>query len=248
MPTLKADGNTGVVAIYDGADDVLADPLVDITRVHFHSALNYIGVKDIIRVNFTLPASSSSLQQSYAVGAHGQPGQPLVFPILRGWGGRDLPLMGSVFLSIRPYGFHRTLAGGADATDLYLHQELMVGAGTSSWAAQPVTVDFFVTDRLLNEDEDFSGTKAIEISPTRFIASNGKFDSENRYLRAGGQENPFQIVGGRTIQCYNGNQSNSCMRQSIGSYLIRASGRVTSTGSANWPAGSLTTTAVDVGL
>jgi hypothetical protein len=106
--TLKIDGENGRVAIYEGEEDLAleADPLSDLSRVQFHSDLEYVGFKKITKTH-TIPALSSGNFRSERVnlGAHGRGFEPILFAVLRGWQNGsgnpvDLPINGGLLLDL----------------------------------------------------------------------------------------------------------------------------------------------------
>lgn len=76
-------GPDGTVALYRGeqSDAIEADPHADISRVLFHSALNYITGADVISGTVTLTAGGydASGKKIYQVHPHGRGYAPLIF-------------------------------------------------------------------------------------------------------------------------------------------------------------------------
>ena len=100
------DGANGRVAVYSGpqSDAIEADPTTDLSKVTFHSDLDYIGFKRV-RKTHTIAATSGSAFNMVRVdlGAHGKAFTPITFAILRGWingdgTAVDIPLGGGVLL------------------------------------------------------------------------------------------------------------------------------------------------------
>ena len=56
--TLKAEGTTGKVAIFTGNEDVFVNPYVDLSRVYFHSDLQYIYDDQTLSTTLSLPSRS----------------------------------------------------------------------------------------------------------------------------------------------------------------------------------------------
>lgn len=162
----------GRVAIWDGPGDdaPFHNPVGYMSRVKFHSDLDYVRVVRIINRRITIPAipSSGSGQsdpgsrvQSYALGAHGQPGTPFIVGVIT-VSGVPLAFTGSVLVHHRPApnstsiddSFGRFLALGADDTFMYVH-EYAVQPGskqTGQWSPRPAqTFDLIlgITDTLL---------------------------------------------------------------------------------------------------
>lgn len=63
--TLKADGNTGKVAIFSGSSDVFNNPFIDLSRVHFHSDLQYLNNLQSLSTYVTLPAVPINTADSF---------------------------------------------------------------------------------------------------------------------------------------------------------------------------------------
>lgn len=76
-------GPDGTVALYRGeqSDAIEADPHADISRVLFHSALNYITGAEVISGTVTLTAGGydASGKKIYQVHPHGRGYAPLIF-------------------------------------------------------------------------------------------------------------------------------------------------------------------------
>jgi hypothetical protein len=103
---LIIDGANGRVALYSGpqSDAIEADPFTDLSKVTFHSDLDYIGFTKITKT-YTIPATSGGVfrMERIDLGAHGKAFTPICFAVLRGWNNGDgnpvdLPLAGGVLL------------------------------------------------------------------------------------------------------------------------------------------------------
>ncbi len=161
----------GKVAIWEGANDAPFDnPIGNMSRVKFHSDLDYVRIVRVINRSITIPAipSSGSGQsdpgsrvQSYSIGSHGQPGTPFIVGIIT-VSGVPLAFTGSVLVhhinapnstSIND-SFGRFLALGADNTTMYVH-EYAVQPGskqTGVWSPRPdqtFALTLGITDILL---------------------------------------------------------------------------------------------------
>ena len=63
--TLKAEGTTGKVAIFTGNEDVFVNPYVDLSRVYFHSDLQYIYDAETLSTTLDLPSRSYNSSVGY---------------------------------------------------------------------------------------------------------------------------------------------------------------------------------------
>ena len=99
--TLRGRGSDGRVAIYTGNDDAPFDnPLGHLSRLKFHSSLDYPKIVYRRTVNVTFPSRTSTARvgtwtQSFNLFAHGRPGQPWVLASAR-IAGVDVAFCGSV--------------------------------------------------------------------------------------------------------------------------------------------------------
>ena len=150
MPTLFARGSDGVVAIFTGSDDVVSNPTADLSRVLFHSALEYPAVISITTQSIELPSRTTTpATPVYAIHnlfAHGRGGIPFVFGIITNMG--NLSLAGSVPVDGDPPFYGRFVTLGADGTNVVLHENT-VGRSTTTYAARTLTVRVYITDLLL---------------------------------------------------------------------------------------------------
>lgn len=79
--TLKADGTTGTVAIWEGPGDApFTDPLGNVARLRFHSDLEYPSIIDVRSGSVTFPALAvnQTRQAVYPLFYHNQGGTPFV--------------------------------------------------------------------------------------------------------------------------------------------------------------------------
>jgi len=169
---LRADGVTGDVAIYSGSDDLpLSDPLGNLSRVRFHSDLEYVAVISTVSGTLNLPGRPPSTefhQEAHTLFAHGRPGFPLVFGRITGLreSGAIIPIPGSPVLSgsvpvqFNDYGFGRFVILGADATNVVLHETTATGWSLSdvdlvgfnaanNFLPISISYEIYITDTLL---------------------------------------------------------------------------------------------------
>lgn len=162
---------SGKVAIWDGSynDDPFVNPVANLSRVKYHSSLDYVRVVRVINRTITIPripatgsgqSDPGSRVQSYTLGTHGQPGTPFIVGIIR-VDGDPMAFTGSVLVhhsagtnSTINDSFGRFLALGADATNMYLHEyAVQVGSKqTGVWETRPAqtfNLTLNITDVLL---------------------------------------------------------------------------------------------------
>lgn len=101
---LLADGPSGTVAIYEvpslnSTDNApFSDPLNNLSRVHFHSALDYISVLYTVSSALYLPPCAVNTRRNvtHTLFAHGLNYQPLVFGVLNNIAAAPVGWLGSV--------------------------------------------------------------------------------------------------------------------------------------------------------
>lgn len=136
--TMTIDGAAGRVAIYTGSDDLpLANPLSYLSRVKFHSDLNYpaiIAEYSGVLSTSDLPSIAINTRRlfSHRVQAHGVSGIPWVIGSIT-VAGVKIACQGTVPVQMdsSSAGFSRWLALGADGTDIILYENGMNSAGTT---------------------------------------------------------------------------------------------------------------------
>jgi hypothetical protein len=160
----RADGTTGVVAIYEASDDApFTAPLSYASRVIFHSGLAYPAQIATITGSIVLPLRSTAIvpigfeTYSHQLDAHGQSGIPFVEGRVLGLsdhGGADLPLVGSIPVQRINAGGSvtnqwRWLTLGADATHIWLHEGVLpVFSGSSNLPAITINYEVHILDKV----------------------------------------------------------------------------------------------------
>lgn len=151
---------SGKVAIWDGETDELpfTSPLSYLSRVKYHSDLEYIKIVDVKTYTLNLPAIANALDVvgSFTLGAHGRPGVPFIVPIIT-IDGIPVAFTGSVCAhSTGDFDYGRWLAFGADATNCFVHQYAVQSGfsngSPSTWKQRPAqtfTINAYITDVLL---------------------------------------------------------------------------------------------------
>lgn len=155
---LKADGTTGAIAIYsyDTANDApFTTPLSNVSRLQFHSNLEYPAVVSIVSGTTTLPAVgvATHISTTHTLFAHGRGGTPYVEGYITSGLGQQVGLCGSVIVqqntgSSSALRFARWVHLGADATNVYLH-ELGESIDTQGYASLDLGWTVYVLDTLL---------------------------------------------------------------------------------------------------
>lgn len=148
---LRARGSDGRMSIHTGADDLPFDaPLSHLSRVLFHSDLDYPAILSTHEGSTTFPAlgAGSRRNTKYTLFAHGRPGIPIVLGQILNLAPDPVTFAGSVPMQMSSYGFARWLTLGADATNVIVHEQILshVNAGI---AAKAINWRVFVMDTIL---------------------------------------------------------------------------------------------------
>jgi hypothetical protein len=238
MITLRALGSTGVVAIYEGADDLpFSQPLNHLSngRLKFHSSLSYPKVVSERAVSLALPARTS---RAHHVPAELQPlharapGHPLGSGLVprrrpgrcgRGkraraeskWRRRELRC-----LAVGAMGIHR---GERDAR----RRIRILRRRPEVQRCVSVPRDQRPADGLGYDGELLMATTTVQITPTRCIFNGGQFDSDFRYIRrtASGVRGP-RCSPARALP-WRGRRDRPCSRGGSSAAPIRSTGRAT---------------------
>ncbi|MGE3284166.1 MAG: hypothetical protein AB7O13_24745 [Alphaproteobacteria bacterium] len=155
---LKADGATGVVAVYDytaGDDNPFTTPLSNVSRLKFHSALPAVGVVSVVTGSLTLSAlaANNNDYRSYTLFAHGQSGIPYIEGRITAIGGSGVSrgFNGSVIVQQQSGGtnpvssFARWVHIGADATNVYLNEVISTHVSTVM-SSLALSYEIYITD------------------------------------------------------------------------------------------------------
>lgn len=154
---LKYD--SGKLAIYDvdsGSidDNPLTSPLSYVSRLHFHSDLEYPAIIGTYTGTLTLPslAADSLRVNSYTIAAHGQAGIPYVEGKIK-IGSSWVPLAGSVPVAQQTggypsSGFARLVHLGADGTNILL-REWSISYLSQAYSSSTYDYVIYLTNRLV---------------------------------------------------------------------------------------------------
>lgn len=146
----KGRGSDGRVAIYTGSDDDPFDsPLSNMSRVLFHSDLNYPRIVDTRSDTLSLTSRSAESygRQSVDLFAHGMGGTPIVvgYAVL---GGGRVPICGSLPIQMTSRGWGRWIALGATATHVRI-VDYWYSQNNTGFAAINVPWVVYVTDTVI---------------------------------------------------------------------------------------------------
>lgn len=154
---LFADGTTGTVAVYTDpelGDAPVTNPLANVSRIRFHSDLEYPRVVNVVDGSITLQAIAANItyRQTHFLFVHGLGFTPFVEGYADNGINNGIPLSGSVPIvrqSSDPYtneaGFCRWLHLGATPTHVVI-QEFSLSSDDASFGASTVTYRVYVTD------------------------------------------------------------------------------------------------------
>lgn len=157
----RAEAAAARVAIYEASDDLpWSDPFTYRSRVLFHSDLQYPARVQTVTGSVTLSAGTQGatpavpVNRSYTLFAHNLDGIPLLEGKILGIGsgGVDVPICGS--LPVQTGGSSglraRWIAIGADATNVYLHEQYNDETfGGGALASLTIDYEIHVLDWLL---------------------------------------------------------------------------------------------------
>lgn len=153
MPRLFVRGSDGVVCIHTGADNVVNAPTADLSRVLFHSSLEYPALIRTQTATVTLKGrlTNTVARTTHTLFAHGQAGTPFVLGYIANLG--NVSLAGTVPIEVYSGGFGRFVTLGADATNVLLHENTTIPntlpGGALNTADVSLSMVIFVTDLLL---------------------------------------------------------------------------------------------------
>lgn len=150
---LKIDA-TGKCAIWDDDSDELpfSDPLNHLSRLYFHSSLDYPQLISKHTGTLSLPARGidSYGETVHTLFSHGAGGIPWVLGAVRNADstGIDVALAGSVPIQMDQYGFSRWLTLGADGVNVVLHESYTTHHD-AGLAALSLNYEIYITDRII---------------------------------------------------------------------------------------------------
>lgn len=184
--TFHARPSSGAI-IYENSDDLpRSDPFGYRSRVMWFSGWRYPARVATQSGVLTLSTGTSGaipdqpVNISHTLFAHGRGAAPLMMEgrwIGMGTAGADVPMIGSVPVQNQSTFRSRWLTLGADATNVYVHEQHNSNVfGGGALASLSLSWEVHVIDFVTAP----AGT-VMEWTPTRFRA--GDFDSEQRYIR-----------------------------------------------------------------
>lgn len=153
------DKASAVAAIYDTTtrdlslqNEPLSAPLSYVSRLHFHSGLDYPKVISTITGTVTLPVMGINTLRTheYVISAHGRAGTPYVEGKVH-IGGVWIPLAGSTVvaqLAAPSAAFVRFLALGANGTNIVIEEYSLSSSG-AGFASVGIDYEIYLLDTLL---------------------------------------------------------------------------------------------------
>lgn len=198
----------GKVVIYNPANqDAVTDPLNNLEDVFFHSDLDYVSVA--AEMNFSITHAQRAVGSNATDYAYPKPEFPSggINPLLHNLGYKPF---GVCFINNAqlPANSHIQSNGMSFRTAALQVDETSVSIYETSWVygspLPAITINYRVL--LFSNPIVESGTKILQIEPNRFVASRGKLDSNNRYLRQTLTQDPqnLYLSQGKTIDTNNG--------------------------------------------
>lgn len=153
--TFHVDGQAGKMAVYNGTNRAALDnPSANLSLLKLHSDLDYPKIISVQTGSTTFPSITANTRRNATstLFAHGRPGIPWVLGKLT-VGGVTFAWSGSVPIQVDDAaagygGFPRTIALGADGTNVLVHEN---GISRNSGAVLgAITIDWtvYVTDVL----------------------------------------------------------------------------------------------------
>lgn len=239
MPVrFKLDPASGQYGIYTvptptSTDDApLTNPLGHLSRVIVHPQLRYPGVVAVLSGTLNLTAATyngaaaaSPEYRTYILGAHGQPGRPMLIGRFPGFGvgGASVPWAGTVCVYCPPFGGgtgwpypgpwprrslvrSRWLSLGVQGGNVVAYEVIYGKNGAPP--AMSINFEVLVLNRDLSSSLPTSGPARVTYSGDALLMQGpfGTISSEHRYMKDGtGYPAPFAVSGGRTTTIrYNG--------------------------------------------
>lgn len=200
---LVADGATGAVAIYEGGfDAAFTNPLANLNRVYFHSALDYVGVTLIHSGTIAHPARTASGTNDKYIGSNRHPVNgtqewTMVNHNL-GYVPHGILVVGNDMMpGLAPV----QQAGSASARYVALRLTTTQAILREHWytfndnlpAANITYKIYLFTPPILP-----SGNKTLHITATTMQASRGKLNTDLRYVRTKATSPAFHLISGAT--------------------------------------------------
>lgn len=226
---LIADGTDGRIAILTGSSRLaFDDPVNSLGEVLFHSELDYLRVEQQLTVTVTLPSRFATFTErgkkknTYMVPDRIE-GDAL-YPLSTVAGGVDAAmavftpsgemlgatsLVGEVNVSPEAalsnsggaQGFRMLSTYISDAGQILVRERYLIFGADLPGAS--ITLRVVKFSNLTGPDPNIPYT--LRITPNEVIASQGKLNSNNRYVRAIPAPAPYAFVYGRTMDVRNGN-------------------------------------------
>lgn len=203
---LYADGNTGVVAIYNPAiPGAFTDPLRNLHGVYFHSDLDYVAVAKVLDFTVTHPARSTGKKGTLHEYLEPNPATGAVGTLTHGLGYQPSALV-FVGNDLLPANTQIQAVGSSFRTVAIELTTTTVRVYETAWVYQHNLPSIQKTYKVVLFSQPIvnATTKTFHIEPTLFTASRGKLDTRNNYLRRSVSSPMFWFSAGRTADAANG--------------------------------------------
>lgn len=230
---LMADGVTGKVAIMrEGSRDAFENPKDNLGKIHFHSDLDYMGiVQQLFIANVAFPARQGSIEKvesSEKGGGFFGKSHTKTFYYPRAQSGIVYYYLGDIVGDIDGpmLGFRD---GNTPLTAIPIYQNTYNSKGSNYQAWRSVSIGLDGSKIMMKETwysmgadlpaqsvndirivkfnmmtgANLPDNRTLYITPNLFIASKGKLDSRNRYVKRS-DAGPYWVYYGRTMNTDNG--------------------------------------------
>lgn len=215
MPAVLAGDPAHGVALYTGNDDdPLTDPINHLSRLKFHSGLQYPVVVATQTMSITLPTRGVNVVSSTAVhdlDTHGRGAYPLILgaKIVEIDGvATNYPFVGSFPIRHTSLGFGRVITLGCNTTRFLLVESYMSHANRTGHAtpAMDITIEVYLCDLDMGGSPPPVGipTVLMERDGNVLKIADGRFASNKAYIRRGAPGAGFALPRGQTIDIKSG--------------------------------------------
>lgn len=230
----------GTFAVFDAGVDgtdyaPFLDPKANLSKVAFHSALDYLGLVTTMTATVSLPSGSfgAGVTSTTLLGAHGQSGRPLVLAEFSADGGANWwTINGSTWSQIG-YALVGTVFNiQVDSTNVYLFM-----SRSSTVAAQTLNFRIHILRRNFGETRPNNGI-AFKATPSYIEAAGGVFDTRRRYLQtpAAGQTPDITHCSGATLLLALGDEASGTeVDMGLGNHGNNVNVPLMSTWNTSWP-------------
>lgn len=207
---LFANGANGDVAVYEGGyEAAFTNPLANLDKVYFHSALDYVGVDRIYTGVISHPARTASATDDKYLASNKRP-----LTGTQEWTLLSFPNAGYIPQAVLvvngeqlPGAAPIQRNGPASARYAILRMTNTAAILHERWhtfndsiAALNITYTLYIFTGPIAQ----AGNKTLYISPNQMIASRGKLDTAYRYIRSKATSPDFRLIRGATADVSGG--------------------------------------------